>query len=115
MGPVADVNPLLESHDILVHCWTTPEPFGQVIIQAMAHSMPAIAPAHGGPAEILEGEPMPFLYPPGNAKQLADVANHVAPPPDGECLRPEPCKPVPGSCGIDPSGQRPARAVPTPY
>lgn len=52
-GHVEDVPALLASHDILVHCSTVPEPFGQVIVQAFAAGVPVVATDHGGPRELL--------------------------------------------------------------
>jgi glycosyltransferase involved in cell wall biosynthesis len=43
--------------DVLVHASTIPEPFGQVVLEGMAASLPVIAPDEGGPAEVIvDGE-----------------------------------------------------------
>lgn len=39
--------------DIAVHASTTPEPFGQVVLEAMASGVPIIASNEGGPAEVV--------------------------------------------------------------
>ncbi len=39
--------------DVLVHASTIPEPFGQVVLEGMAASLPVIAPDEGGPAEVI--------------------------------------------------------------
>jgi glycosyltransferase involved in cell wall biosynthesis len=68
-GHVDDVTALLDRHDVLVHCSVRPEPFGQVLVQAMAQGLPAVATSAGGPREILPpgtGD----LYPPGDVERL---------------------------------------------
>lgn len=75
-GHVDDVNSLLDSHDVLVHCSTRPEPFGQVIVQALAHGLPVAATDGGGAREILcQGGGV--LYSPGDAKALAMAVRHI--------------------------------------
>lgn len=62
-GHVDDVPSVLASHDLMLHTSRRPEPFGQVIVQALAAGVPVIAPDAGGPAEILEDAPVRCLYP----------------------------------------------------
>lgn len=71
VGHVNDISPLLESHDVLVHCSTVPEPFGQVIVQALAAGVPAVATDAGGPREILGGGKFPLLYKSGDPVDLS--------------------------------------------
>jgi len=52
-GVVQDVPSLLSAVDVVVHCSTSPEPFGQVIIEAMAASVAVVASNQGGPTEII--------------------------------------------------------------
>lgn len=73
LGHVDDVQALLGSHDILVHCSTVPEPFGQVIVQGLAAGLPVVATGVGGPQEILESSPARLLYVSGDAASLAQV------------------------------------------
>ena len=58
-----DVWSELHQMDILVHASVTPEPFGQVIVEAMLAGVPVIASAAGGPGEIVtdnvDGRPLP--------------------------------------------------------
>lgn len=70
VGHVDDVEGLLASHDILVHCSIVPEPFGQVIVQGLAAGVPVIATADGGPTEILAEAPTELLYYPSDAASL---------------------------------------------
>ncbi len=57
--------------DIVVHASTAPEPFGMVILEAMALGKIVIASAAGGPLEIVEHGVNGYLSPPGNAAALA--------------------------------------------
>jgi glycosyltransferase involved in cell wall biosynthesis len=71
LGHIDDVASLLRDHDVLVHCSTAPEPFGQVIVQGLASGMPVVATNHGGPVEILQEAPTNLLYQPGDPSALA--------------------------------------------
>lgn len=70
IGHQDDVPMLMASHDLLVHSSVRPEPFGQVIVQAMAQGLPVVASDAGGPAEILAGGRWGSLYAPGDVEQL---------------------------------------------
>lgn len=78
LGHVDDVQELLASHDVLVHCSTAPEPFGQVIVQGLAAGMPVMATDAGGPVEILGDAPVRLLYAPGDQDQLAASIRRAA-------------------------------------
>jgi len=54
-----------------IHASLTPEPFGRVIIEAMAAAKPVIAVNAGGPAEIIQHGQTGLLYSPGDAHELA--------------------------------------------
>ena len=47
------------------------EPFGMVVLEGMLHSLPIVACAIGGPAEILRNEHTALLVPPRNPRALA--------------------------------------------
>lgn len=66
-----DVWSELAELDVLVHCSVTPEPFGQVVLEAMAAGVPVIAAQAGGPAELITHGVDGVLTPPGNVEQLA--------------------------------------------
>lgn len=53
LGWHADVGPFLAAADVAVHASVTPEPFGRVIVEAMAMGTPIIAAQEGGPREIV--------------------------------------------------------------
>jgi glycosyltransferase involved in cell wall biosynthesis len=62
---------------IFVHASTTPEPFGQVIVEAMLAGVPVIASAGGGPSEILTDGLNALLYPAGDVDALAEVLRRL--------------------------------------
>lgn len=70
-GFVDDVPAELARMDVLVHCSTTPEPFGQVVVQGMAAGLPVVAADAGGPAEIIDDGRTGLLTPPGDVAALA--------------------------------------------
>jgi glycosyltransferase involved in cell wall biosynthesis len=67
-GPIDDVPKALAEHHVLLHC-ADKEPYGMVLVEALAAGRPAVAPDSGGPQEILEEG----LYPPGDADAAADA------------------------------------------
>jgi glycosyltransferase involved in cell wall biosynthesis len=73
-----DVTAELADLAILVHCSTTPEPFGQVVIEGMASGLPVIAAAAGGPAEIIADGVDGLLTPPGDVDALAAALRRLA-------------------------------------
>jgi glycosyltransferase involved in cell wall biosynthesis len=66
-----DVAAELARLDVLVHCSTMPEPFGQVVVEGMAAGLPVVATAAGGPAEVVSHDVDGLLYPPGDTAALA--------------------------------------------
>ncbi len=70
-GVVRDVGALLDQSDIVVHCSINPEPFGQVIIEAMAAGVPVIACDAGAPPSIIADGVDGRLVPPGDSAALA--------------------------------------------
>lgn len=72
-GHRSNVAPLLGLLDIVVHASTLPEPFGRVIIEAMAMKRLVIASRAGGPTKIIENRKNGFLTTPGDAPELASV------------------------------------------
>lgn len=66
------VVPMLHAADVLVLPSRWDEPFGRVVIEAMATGRPAVAAAVGGIPEILRGEFSGLLFPRGDAAALAD-------------------------------------------
>jgi glycosyltransferase involved in cell wall biosynthesis len=72
LGFREDVAELLAAADIALHASTTPEPFGRVLVEAMAHSVPVIASKLGGPAEIVT-EGSGLLFDPEDSGELAQL------------------------------------------
>jgi glycosyltransferase involved in cell wall biosynthesis len=57
--------------DVVVSASTEPEAFGRVVSEAQAMGCPVVASDHGGAREQVVGNRTAFLYPPGDASQLA--------------------------------------------
>jgi glycosyltransferase involved in cell wall biosynthesis len=67
----ADMPDVFAAFDILVLPSILPEPFGLVVIEAMASGKPVVATAPGGPSEtVVDGE-TGFLVPPSEASAIA--------------------------------------------
>jgi glycosyltransferase involved in cell wall biosynthesis len=69
----SDISRELKSIDVLVHASTTPEPFGQVIVEGMAAGVAVVATAAGGPLELITDGLDGLLYPLGAVDGLADI------------------------------------------
>jgi glycosyltransferase involved in cell wall biosynthesis len=67
-----DVVSALHAADVLVLPAVWEEPFGRVIVEAMATGRPAVASAVGGVPEILAGEFERMLFPRGDVAALAE-------------------------------------------
>ena len=67
----AEVGELIQILQVVVHASIQPEPFGRVIVEAMAMKKPVVASMAGGPVEIIENGRNGLLVPPGDHVQLA--------------------------------------------
>jgi glycosyltransferase involved in cell wall biosynthesis len=83
---VDDIPALLAQCDIVVHASVQPEPFGQVIVEAMMAGKPVIASAAGGPVDLVVEGVTGRLVPPGNAGLLADALDRMIQDPAGAAL-----------------------------
>jgi glycosyltransferase involved in cell wall biosynthesis len=70
-GHVPEAGPYLQLMDIAVSA-STGEPFGLVLLEAMALGIPVVALASGGPMEILEDGRSGLLVPVGDEQAFAD-------------------------------------------
>lgn len=76
VGEVADTADELDRMTVCVHASGVPEPFGQVVVEAMIRGVPVVATAAGGVPEILADPARPdddlgVLVPPGDVPALA--------------------------------------------
>lgn len=103
-GHVDDVDPYYRRADILVHASTTPEPFGQVLVEGMGAGLPVVAAAAGGPTEIVTHGVDGLLYVPGDVDALAAairrlVGDEVLRRRLGEAARASAARYAPGTIG----------------
>jgi glycosyltransferase involved in cell wall biosynthesis len=77
-GFIEDSAPAMRSIDIVVHASTSPEPFGMVIIEAMACGKAVIASQAGGAAELFTDGENAVAHPPGDAAALAKRISWLA-------------------------------------
>ena len=68
-----DIQKAIQELDILVHASITPEPFGQVVAEAMQLEKPVVATNGGGVPEIVEQHRTGILVPRGDAPQMASA------------------------------------------
>ncbi len=82
LGPRADVADLLADLDVFVAPSTLPEPFGMVILEALASGVPVVSTDAGGPQEILATSPPTVgrLVPTRDAAALAEAILALLPP-----------------------------------
>lgn len=69
-GQVPDASPYLRLMDVFVNA-SSPEPFGLVVLEAMASGVPVVAVDAGGPAEIIEQGVSGLLTPSSDPADLA--------------------------------------------
>jgi len=77
IGWQKDMEPIWRRTDCLVHT-ANMEPFGRVVIEAMAHGRPVVAYACGGPAEIVDDGRFGLLVPFGDVDALAAAMLRIA-------------------------------------
>jgi glycosyltransferase involved in cell wall biosynthesis len=74
----SDVLAEMRRLDVVVHASVVAEPFGQVIVEAMAAGVPVVATSAGGAAELVKHDVNGLLYPPGDAGALAEALRRLA-------------------------------------
>jgi glycosyltransferase involved in cell wall biosynthesis len=73
-GRVDDIPSIMRSLDVVVHASTQPEPFGLVIVEAMACGKPVVVSDAGGASEIMNssgGAQFAVRHTPGDVRGLA--------------------------------------------
>ena len=68
---------LYPEFDVVVHFSMRPEPFGRVVVEAMACGVPVVAAGAGGPLEILQHGVSGWLTPPGDVPALTASLAHA--------------------------------------
>jgi glycosyltransferase involved in cell wall biosynthesis len=77
-GFLVDTAAVMRSLDIVVHASTEPEPFGMVIIEAMACGRPVIVASAGGAQEIVQDGEIGGRHSPGNVEELTQQIERLA-------------------------------------
>jgi len=72
-----DIPEVMAALDILVHTSVAPEPFGLVIVEAMASGKPVIAANAGGVLDIVADEQTGVLVNPGDVEAYSDALSRV--------------------------------------
>jgi glycosyltransferase involved in cell wall biosynthesis len=78
----SDISSIMRACDIVVHAATRPEPFGRVVIEAMAANRPVVCSAAGGVLDIITHEETGLLVPPGDPNALAAAVIRILKQPD---------------------------------
>ena len=73
-----DAPAVMRALDVIVHASTAPEPFGLVLIEAMASGRAVISSGLGGSAEIVEADVNAVLHEPGDERSLAGAIQRLA-------------------------------------
>lgn len=75
-GWIDDVTGAISSLDVLVHASKLPEPFGRVVVEAMAAGVPVVASAAGAPSELVPVN-AGRLVRPGDAAAVAEAVGEL--------------------------------------
>lgn len=78
LGHVEDVAGLFSTCHIVAHTSLMPEPYGQVVAQALASGLPTIVSRGGGATEIAFRSRGAMLVPPGDPDALASAIQRIA-------------------------------------
>lgn len=76
-GFQTDILPFLNAVDLVVHCSTSPEPFGRVIAEGQLAGKPVIATRCGAAPEIIEDRVTGVLVSPGDPVELAGAVQQL--------------------------------------
>ena len=75
-GHQSTSHPWYDALDVVVHA-SFGEPFGLVLVEAMALGKPLVATGVGGPLEIVEDGTSGLLVPPGDPERLAEAVERI--------------------------------------
>jgi glycosyltransferase involved in cell wall biosynthesis len=76
-GFQSNVDQWISRLDLFVHASTTGEPFGQVVIEAMAHAKPVVATRGGGIPEIVQDGVTGLLVPMNDAPAMSLAIDRI--------------------------------------
>jgi glycosyltransferase involved in cell wall biosynthesis len=82
LGFSDDVPSVIDGLDVVVHASTLPEPFGQVVIEAMASAKPIVATRGGGVSEIVDDGVNGLLVPMGDDRAMSQAICRLLSDPD---------------------------------
>ena len=72
-----DVLDIVSAMDVMVHASVLPEPFGLVLIEAMAEGRPVVATKGGGVPEVVEDGVTGLLVPPRDVEAMAEAITTI--------------------------------------
>ena len=75
LGHRTDIVDIMNAMDIVIHASIAPEPFGRVLIEAMALGKPLVASKAGGPMEIVQDHVTGLLVPPGDVEAMVKAVS----------------------------------------
>ncbi|MCX6508449.1 MAG: glycosyltransferase family 4 protein [Actinobacteria bacterium] len=78
LGSVADVPSVMATFDVTVLTSRSPEPFGNVVTEAMAAGRVVVVPRQGGVLDFIVDEDNGLFYEPNVASSLANVLRRVS-------------------------------------
>jgi glycosyltransferase involved in cell wall biosynthesis len=76
----------MDALSVCVHASPVPEPFGQVVVEAMARGVPVVATAAGAVPELLDGGRLGYLARPGDVPDLARAIERALDDPNGAAV-----------------------------
>lgn len=79
----ADIPAIMAASEIVIHSSSEPEPFGRVIVEAMAAGRPVIATAAGGVLDIVRDQETGLLVPPKDVTAMAEAMRQLLQDRDG--------------------------------
>ncbi len=83
LGPRRDMPAIMQEIDVLVLASTEPEPFGRVVIEAMAAGTPVVATAAGGILDIIRDRKTGYLVPAADIDAMAAAIEEAHTDPEG--------------------------------